>query len=123
MSKSRERMEADIPRRFWVKVRKTECCWLWTGCRVPAGYGTFTVKSRRQGPLYAHRVAWELAHGSIPSPPLQVLHRCDQPSCVNPDHLFIGTQSENMYDRWNKGRRRVAERKCTLFLSCTESDN
>ena len=90
---------ADI-KRFWSKVDKSGECWLWTASRKPNGYGQFTKK-----PLvfYAHRVAYEATYGPIPDG-LNVCHRCDNPPCVRPDHLFIGTPLQNAQDKVAKGR-------------------
>jgi hypothetical protein len=98
--------------RFWSKVHKTESCWLWTASKDSRGYGRV---SYQQIPLLAHRVAWELAHGPIPAGDhfgtLCVCHHCDTPACVNPSHLFLGTQEDNMRDRDLKGRQAPPERK------------
>ena len=86
---------------FWAKVNKTEGCWLWTSYRNEHGYGLLSfrgVKNRR-----AHRIAWELTNGAIPHG-LQVLHRCDVRTCVRPDHLFLGTNADNLLDCAKKGR-------------------
>ena len=86
---------------FWARVVKHDAgCWIWTGARNPAGYGGFNV--RRQQRL-AHRVAWTMERGAVPDG-LCVLHRCDNPPCVNPDHLFLGTQLDNVADMIDKGR-------------------
>jgi hypothetical protein len=91
--------------RFWAKVKKTETCWTWTAYRDPQGYGTFSVGPRAtHAPHRAHRVAWELTNGQIPDGSL-VLHRCDNPSCVNPKHLFLGTHQDNQRDKVAKGRQ------------------
>ena len=96
-----------LAERFWSRVDKSprpEGCWLWMGQRLGTmydGYGFLVVKRWRR---IAHRVAWELTHGTIPEG-LLVLHHCDNPPCVNPEHLFVGTQSENMKDMYDKGRR------------------
>lgn len=88
-----------LEERFWEKVRKGPQCWEWTGSRV-RGYGYFGAWGRVR---LAHRVSWQLRHGEIP-PGLCILHRCDNPSCVRPGHLFIGTQRDNMQDAKRKGR-------------------
>ena len=75
--------------RFWRHVAKGDGCWLWIGFKNQWGYGRF---HRNMSFPYAqaHRLSWELEHGAIPAG-LCVLHRCDVPACVNPDHLFLGT--------------------------------
>jgi hypothetical protein len=86
--------------RFWSKVNKTANCWVWT-CRIDhKGYGRFAIDG-----VYhrAHRVAWELTNGTIYDG-LHVCHECDNPRCVRPDHLFLGTRSDNMQDALKKGR-------------------
>jgi hypothetical protein len=84
-------------------------CWLWTGTVLPFGHGLIGRGGRGTGMARAHRVAWELFRGPIPTG-LQVCHRCDVPCCVNPDHLFLGTQRDNITDMINKGRRRADRR-------------
>ncbi len=81
-------------------------CWLWKSQTQPNGYGMFRVGPRTSSPLYAHRVAWELAYGPIPAGQ-SVLHRCDQRNCVNPAHLFLGTHTDNMRDASAKRRLNV----------------
>lgn len=81
---------------FWSQVEKTDGCWTWLGRKYPSGYGRFRAK-------YAHRLAYELARGPIPDG-LCVCHTCDNPPCVNPDHLWLGTHQDNMRDRNIKGR-------------------
>lgn len=97
-------LRVGIQDRFWSKVNKTSGCWLWTAGTI-RGYGQFNLgrvagKSRT---AYAHRVSWELAHGPVAGD-LSVLHRCDVPLCVNPEHLFLGTQQDNLADARQKGR-------------------
>ena len=95
---------------FWVRVDKSGSCWFWKGGTKSSphpnrDYGRMWWKTGREE--MAHRLAWELSVGPIPIR-LQVLHRCDIPSCVNPAHLFLGTPTDNMRDAANKGRLRGA---------------
>lgn len=89
---------------FWRRVVKTDTCWLWMGAKSK-GYGRYRIvrgaNSRR-----CHRVSWELAHGPIP-PGMVVMHSCDNPSCVNPAHLSLGTQRDNVHDAIAKGRHKI----------------
>jgi hypothetical protein len=89
--------------RFWSKVKKCEGCWEWTGHLTPGGYGRMRIgDGRRRG---AHQISWMIHFGSIPDG-LSVLHHCDNPRCVRPDHLFLGTQQDNLSDMRAKGRQR-----------------
>jgi len=89
-------------KRFWSHVEKSEGCWLWTAGLNSAGYGIFNI-DRFRGPQRAHRIAFELANGPIPEG-LYCCHHCDKPHCVNPEHLFVGTQKDNLMDAAMKGR-------------------
>jgi hypothetical protein len=89
--------------RFWAKVDKTAACWLWRGALAGSGYGL--IRNETQRMEGAHRVAYRLSKGDIPAG-LLVLHTCDNKLCVNPAHLFAGTQCDNMHDMDRKGRRR-----------------
>ncbi len=88
--------------RFWRFVEKTETCWLWTGDTWSDGYGRFWLNNHN---TRAHRVSYEWAHGAFPKE-LLVCHHCDQPLCVRPDHLFLGTTTDNIRDASRKGRMR-----------------
>src|SRR5688572_336575 len=80
-----------------------ECgCWIWRGCKISGGYGTVGVGGKGSYKS-VHRASYEIHHGEIPDG-LVVMHKCDTPSCVNPDHLTVGTKGENNRDRRNKAR-------------------
>ena len=88
---------------FWAKVNKTPSCWIWTAYTNKKGYGVVSINGKK---LLAHRVSFALANGYMPD--AFVLHSCDNPSCVNPDHLREGTHCENMEDmkiRLRAGRK------------------
>lgn len=96
----------DLLSRFWRKVNKetSSGCWLWTASKRNKGYGAFAYTL--DDTLYqerAHRFSWMLYCGPIPEG-LFVLHRCDTPACVNPEHLFLGTNQDNIKDMLAKGR-------------------
>ena len=98
-----------IADRLWAKVdrkgrfnREIGRCWEWTGYRHPMGHGMIGDGRRL---VYTHRVSWEITNGPIPSG-LLVCHHCDNPPCVRPSHLFVGTQADNVRDMWAKGRAR-----------------
>ena len=87
--------------RFWSKVDMSYNCWLWTGSKSSDGYGRFGLNGKS---VAAHRLAYGIVSGEMPTE--QVLHRCDNPPCVNPDHLKTGTHKDNMMDMMKRGRHR-----------------
>jgi HNH endonuclease len=109
---TKERMEADarvlvrvIRSCFWKMVQKSpepDGCWTWAGRKWRNGYGRTEMVP---GEWSAHRAAWVVSNGTIPEGK-HVLHRCDNPPCVRPDHLFVGTAKDNAQDRDAKGRGR-----------------
>ena len=94
-----------LTERFWSKVdvRGPDECWPWTAATAWNGYGRIGSGGRGEGTLGAHRVAWASTNGKIPDG-LCVLHICDNPPCCNPQHLFLGTQADNLRDCAAKGR-------------------
>lgn len=88
--------------RFWEKVVKSNGCWRWSGSTGNYGYGQLRSGEDLER---AHRISWELHFGPIPLG-MQVLHHCDNPPCVRPDHLWLGTAKTNAEDRQSKGRQR-----------------
>ena len=107
MPKHSLHIHGTLEERFWPKVDKTPGhgptgdCWIWTGAKLPKGYGK--INDGAGHTPAAHRAAWFLTHGEYPA--LAVLHRCDNPPCCNPAHLFLGTLAENNEDMRQKGRK------------------
>jgi len=96
----RRNRHATAEDRFWAKVIRSDHCWIWRGGCDKRGYGRFLFRGRV---VVAARAAWELFVGPIPEN-LWILHRCDNPPCVNPAHLFLGTAADNVRDMMNKRR-------------------
>ena len=105
----------DIYERFMEKVDRNGPggCWLWLVSQFPEGYGSFKVDGKTR---QSHRVSWVLHRSPIPEG-MDVLHSCDNPPCVNPDHLFLGTHVDNMADRDKKGRNVKGEKISHAKLS------
>lgn len=98
-------MNKKTQERFFKKVLKTKNCWIWTAAKNWKGYGQFGIKigPKKWKIKYAHRLSYILFKGKIPKN-LLVLHKCDTPNCINPKHLFLGTDMDNCKDKIKKGR-------------------
>jgi len=106
-----------VSERFWSHVETEPACWLWSGAKDKNGYGKFW--SQTTGHIRAHRMSWILEYGDIPKP-LFVLHRCDNPACVRPSHLWLGTNRDNMEDMAIKGRSLNGSKNASCKLSREE---
>ena len=101
----RGRHAPSLADRFWMKVEKSDGCWLWKGVFDGVGYGQLGFNYKH---VEAHRLSWEIHHGQIPEG-AWVLHKCDVRACVRPDHLFLGTHQDNVDDAVSKGRHLSGE--------------
>ena len=114
-----------VEERFWEKVDKCgpDDCWEWIGAKTSAGYGSFGINQKT---FQAQRVAWELVNGAIPGGEgyhgICICHHCDNRSCVNPAHLFLGTVTDNMQDMYAKGRNNNARGEAQGGAKLTEQD-
>lgn len=112
-------MDKEVIIRFrkFIKTDLVSGCLVWNGA-TSRGYGSFTYKGKSWG---AHRFAWRLHHGDIPEG-MKVLHECDNPPCVNMDHLFLGTDADNSRDKVSKGRNRSPVGEAHPQAKITERD-
>ena len=93
-----------VAERLWARVDKSGDCWVWTGpVSREQPYGRIKLSGRHGRYLQTHRISYELAFGPIPND-LWVLHHCDNPPCVRPDHLYVGTREDNTRDAHERGR-------------------
>src|SRR5690606_5411912 len=113
MAKRYLKLRRSLRDRFYDKVspEPNSGCWLWTGATNELGYGVIGLGRREQGTAKAHRVSYELHKG--PTNGLCVLHECDNPACVNPSHLFLGTLKDNSRDCVRKGRNFIPDNRGT----------
>ena len=92
---------------FLTRVRKTKDCWEWIGSKRPLGYGVIHTGGKF---ISAHRLSWKLYFGEIPKG-MYICHHCDNRACIRPDHLFLGTQKDNVYDAIKKHRMNPVGKK------------
>lgn len=105
--------QAEADARFWAKVDRASDCWAWIGALTTAGYGSL----KRGGVVYyAHRISWEMHHGPVPAGQV-VCHLCDNRRCVRPDHMFLGSQHDNLRDAAAKGRMERGEARHSARLT------
>ena len=104
--------------RFWSNLDMSGECWVWTGSTVQDGYGVVHKAFPGSGYTVAHRVSWFLKHGEVPDGILR--HKCDNPPCVNPDHLEPGTQADNIADKMARGRQAKGERIGTAKITADD---
>lgn len=108
MGRYRFRPRTPLADRFWPKVarRGANECWPWLGAKHPGGYGRLSLGGRGSRMAPATHVAWTIATGTEVPDGMSICHRCDNPPCVNPGHLFLGTKGDNARDMISKGRGR-----------------
>ena len=113
-----KQISVPVEDRFWNKVNKgkPDQCWEWTAWKNNKGYGQIGEGGKLK---LAHRISWRLVYGAIPAG-MKVLHRCDNPACVNPNHLFLGSQQDNISDMMAKSRGARGKKRWNCKL--TEKD-
>ena len=113
-----ERTKRPIKERLWGKINilGPDDCWEWKAYCNEDGYGTIQCEYKS---IKVHRLVWELENGLIPEG-MDVLHRCDNPPCCNPNHLFLGTRGDNNRDRARKGRSAIGEKSGRAVLTETQ---
>lgn len=117
MKKNKSETDPWVVANFWMRVNKTDGCWLWTGVKTAKGYGQYQWSTGARD-IRAHRISFRYLIGEIP-PEMLVCHTCDVRECVNPDHLFLGTAKDNLDDMVSKNRY-VGEAKYNAVM--TEED-
>lgn len=110
-----------IAERFWPRVNKTDSCWLWTGSKNNKGYGVIGRGGNNGGMMYVHRLSFSIANPGANMAGMAVMHKCDMPPCVNPDHLSLGTLADNHRDMWLKGRMNPPKGENSPKAKLTES--
>ena len=110
--------ENTLEARFWAKVTKTDGCWQWTAAKHPAGYGMINPGNGAKNKITASRASWMIHFGQIPDG-MQICHRCDNPECTNPAHLFLGSATDNALDKEQKerGLRKFGQRECDMIYT------
>src|SRR4029077_3442437 len=110
------RHEQFIGDRFWKHVKKTRGCWKWSGATGRYGHLRMRNESGKWSGGLAHRISWELHYGPFPKE-FSACHKCDTPTCVRPDHLFLGTHADNIDDKCAKIRQARGERQWKAKLT------